>query len=263
MIISRYDLEKVCNYSENSKISLPNGIINYLEFVESDTEEYKNLVKSKRRDLTIDAILEDKIDEWKDSETWGNDLDQEGYIRSISPQLKSLPVKSQRFIDNQTLYYDIIRKLELLTSQPMSNHNINNNMNVIIKNDPDLSSYENAQSNFRKIISKVMMLNSLIGMESRVGPANSMLVGLDFYRHLLNCDQLSPQKNNGTTVTGNISGIDIIPSDLINPKKVILMRNTNRPEIGLNVINNVNDSTYFMAETPIVWEKCIKWFEII
>ena len=75
-------------------------------------EEHKNLVKSKRRDLTIDAILEDKIDEWTDSETWGIDLDQEGYTRSISPQMKSLTVKSQKFIDNQTLYYDIVKKLE-------------------------------------------------------------------------------------------------------------------------------------------------------
>jgi len=262
MIVTLYDLEKICNYSENSKPSLPNGIINYLEFIESDTEEYKNLVKSKRRDLTIDAILEDKIDEWTDSETWGIDLDQEGYTRSISPQMKSLTVKSQKFIDNQTLYYDIVKKLESLTNQPMTNHNINNNMNVIIKNNPNLSSYDNDNSNFRKIISKVMMLNSLIGMESRVGPANSMLVGLDVYMYLLRSNTFTIQ-NNGTTVTGNISGIDIIPSHLINTKKVILMRNSNKPGIGLNVINNVNDSTYFMAETPVVWEKCIKWFEII
>jgi hypothetical protein len=260
MIVTLYDLEKICNYSENSKPSLPNGIINYLEFIESDTEEYKNLVKSKRRDLTIDAILEDKIDEWMDSETWGIDLDQEGYTRSISPQMKSLTVKSQKFIDNQTLYYDIVKKLESLTNQPMTNHNINNNMNVIIKNNPNLSSYDN--SNFRKIISKVMMLNSLIGMESRVGPANSMLVGLDVYMYLLRSNTFTIQ-NNGTTVTGNISGIDIIPSHLINPKKIILMRNSNKPGIGLNVINNVNDSTYFMAETPGSWERCIKWFEII
>jgi hypothetical protein len=262
MIVTLYDLEKICNYSENSKPSLPNGIINYLEFIESDTEEYKNLVKSKRRDLTIDAILEDKIDEWTDSETWGIDLDQEGYTRSISPQMKSLTVKSQKFIDNQTLYYDIVKKLESLTNQPMTNHNINNNMNVIIKNNPNLSSYDNDNSNFRKIISKVMMLNSLIGMESRLGPANSMLIGLDVYMYLLKSDSFIIQ-NNGTTVTGNISGIDIIPSHLINPKKIILMRNSNKPGIGLNVINNVNDSTYFMVETPVVWEKCIKWFEII
>ena len=259
MIVTLYDLEKICNYSENSKASLPNGIIYYLEFVESDTEEYKNLVKSKRRDLTIDAILEDKIDEWTDSETWGIDLDQEGYTRSISPQIKSLTVKSQRFIDNQTLYYDIVKKLELLTSQPMTNPQ---NINVTIKNDPNLTSYDNDNSNFRKIISKIMMLNSMVAMDSRIGPANSMLVGLDVYMYLLRSNTFTIQ-NNGTTVTGNISGIDIIPSHLINPKKVILMRNATKSEIGLNVINNINDSTYFMAETPGSWEKCIKWFEII
>jgi hypothetical protein len=259
MIVTLYDLEKICNYSENSKASLPNGIIYYLEFVESDTEEYKNLVKSKRRDLTIDAILEDKIDEWIDSETWGIDLDQEGYTRSISPQMKSLTVKSQIFIDNQTLYYDIVKKLESLTNQPMTNQQ---NMNVIIKNDPNLTSYDNDNSNFRKIISKIMMLNSMVAMDSRIGPANSMLVGLDVYMYLLRSNTFTIQ-NNGTTVTGNISGIDIIPSHLINPKKVILMRNATKSEIGLNVINNINDSTYFMAETPGSWEKCIKWFEII
>jgi hypothetical protein len=259
MIVTLYDLEKICNYSENSKASLPNGIIYYLEFVESDTEEYKNLVKSKRRDLTIDAILEDKIDEWTDSETWGIDLDQEGYTRSISPQMKSLTVKSQKFIDNQTLYYDIVKKLELLTSQPMTNPQ---NINVTIKNDPNLTSYDNDNSNFRKIISKIMMLNSMVAMDSRIGPANSMLVGLDVYMYLLKGNTFTIQ-NNGTTVTGNISGIDIIPSHLINPKKIILMRNSNKPGIGLNVINNINDSTYFMAETPGSWEKCIKWFEII
>lgn len=259
MIVTLYDLEKICNYSENSKASLPNGIIYYLEFVESDTEEYKNLVKSKRRDLTIDAILEDKIDEWTDSETWGIDLDQEGYTRSISPQIKSLTVKSQIFIDNQSLYYDIVKKLELLTSQPMTNPQ---NINVTIKNDPNLTSYDNDNSNFRKIISKIMMLNSMVAMDSRIGPANSMLVGLDVYMYLLRSNTFTIQ-NNGTTVTGNISGIDIIPSHLINPKKVILMRNATKSEIGLNVINNINDSTYFMAETPGSWEKCIKWFEII
>ena len=259
MIVTLYDLEKICNYSENSKASLPNGIIYYLEFVESDTEEYKNLVKSKRRDLTIDAILEDKIDEWTDSETWGIDLDQEGYTRSISPQMKSLTVKSQKFIDNQTLYYDIVKKLESLTNQPMTNQQ---NMNVIIKNNPNLTSYDNDNSNFRKIISKIMMLNSMVAMDSRIGPANSMLVGLDVYMYLLRSNTFTIQ-NNGTTVTGNISGIDIIPSHLINPKKVILMRNATKSEIGLNVINNINDSTYFMAETPGSWEKCIKWFEII
>ena len=258
MIVTLYDLEKICNYSENSKASLPNGIIYYLEFVESDTEEYKNLVKSKRRDLTIDAILEDKIDEWTDSETWGIDLDQEGYTRSISPQMKSLTVKSQKFIDNQTLYYDIVKKLESLTHQPMTNPQIN----VTIKNDPNLTSYDNDNSNFRKIISKIMMLNSMVAMDSRIGPANSMLVGLDVYMYLLRSNTFTIQ-NNGTTVTGNISGIDIIPSHLINPKKVILMRNATKSEIGLNVINNINDSTYFMAETPGSWEKCIKWFEII
>ena len=260
MIVTRYDLEKICNYSENSKPSLPQGIIYYLEFVESNNDDYKNIIKGKRRDITIDAILDDKVDEWnnqRDSNDWG--IDQEGYMMSISPQMKSLSVLSQKIVDNQSLYFDIIKKLESLTSQPMTNAQ---NMSVTIKNDANLTSYDNNQSNFRRILSKIMMLNSMIGMESRIGPANSMLVGLDVYNYLAYSNTFTIQ-NNGTTVTGNISGIDIVPSHLINPKKVILMRNATKSEIGLNVINNINDSTYFMAETPVTWEKCIKWFEII
>jgi len=263
MIVTRYDLEKVCNYSENSKASLPNGIIYYLEHVHSDTtDEYKNSVKRKKRDLTIDAILEDKVDEWnneRDSNDWG--IDEEGYMMTISPQMRSLNVQSQKVIDNQSLYYDIVKKLESLTLNSMTLTN-SQNMSVTIKNDPNLTSYDNDNSNFRRIVSKIMMLNSMVAIDSRIGPANSMLVGLDVYMYLLRSNTFTIQ-NNGTTVTGNISGIDIIPSHLINPKKVILMRNVNKPEMGLNVINNINDSTYFMAETPGSWERCIKWFEII
>lgn len=261
MKVTKYDLEKICNYSENSKPSLPQGTIYYLENVYSDTtEEYKNIIKSKRRDITIDAILDDKVDEWvnqKDYNDWI--IDEEGYMLSGTNQIKSITVLSQKILDNQSLYYDIINNLESMTSQPMAN---NQNMNVTIKNDPNLTSYDNNQSNFRRIVSKIMMLNSMIGMESRIGPANSMLVGLDVYNYLVLSNTFIVQ-NNGTTVTGNISGIDIIPSNLINPKKVILMRNATKSGIGLNVINNINDSTYFMAETPVTWEKCIKWFEII
>ena len=146
MIVTKYDLEKICNYSENSRPSLPQGIIYYLEHVYSDTtDEYKNIIKGKRRDLTIDAILDDKVDEWnnqRDSNDWG--IDQEGYM-SVTPQMKSIAVRSQKIVDNQSFYCDIVKKLELLTNQPMTNPQ---NINVTIKNDPNLTSYDNDQSNF-------------------------------------------------------------------------------------------------------------------
>ena len=41
MTITRDDLEKVCNYSENSKPSLPQGMIAYLDMVEEPNDEYK------------------------------------------------------------------------------------------------------------------------------------------------------------------------------------------------------------------------------
>ena len=59
----------------------------------------------------------------------------------------------------------------------------------------------------------------------------------------------SAQKLGKDTVYGitfSKTKFDSIPSDLINPKKVILMRNTNRPEIGLNVINKENSKLISM-----------------
>ena len=62
MIISVKDLEKICNYVESTKPSLPKGVMTFMDWDESPSEEYQRELKRKNRELAIDAIVDDKIE---------------------------------------------------------------------------------------------------------------------------------------------------------------------------------------------------------
>jgi hypothetical protein len=261
MIITRDDLEKVCNYTENSKPSLPKGIIAYLDMVEEPNEEYKRELKRKNRELAIDAVLDNKIEEFKNRESFLDPLENEGFMSTISAKVMSVNATASKFIDNNQLFSEIILKLESLTLKPM---NIPQSLNLIIQNTPSLTHSENEMANSRKLMSKITMLSNLIAKTSRRGPANSMIVGLEAYKYILLSNSNSiTLTNDNKIVTGNMMGINIIPSPYIKPNKIIMMKTDKQSGGGLNVVRNVNDSTYFMVETPNSWDKSIHWFEII
>ena len=257
MIITRDDLEKVCNYTENSKPSLPQGMIAYLDMVEEPNDEYQRELKRKNRELTIDAVLDNKVEEFKNRESFLNPLDNEGYMSTISAKVMSVNATASKFTDNNQLFREIILKLESLTSTPM---NLPQSLNLTIQNDTSLSDSENEMVNSRKLMSKIMMLSNLISTTSRRGPANSMIIGLEAYKYLLHLNGIVV--SNGV-VSGSLIGINIIPSEYIKPNKIIMMKTDKQSGGGLNVVRNVNDSTYFMVETPNSCNKSIHWFEII
>jgi hypothetical protein len=257
MIITRDDLEKVCNYTENLKPSLPKGIIAYIDMVEEPNDEYKRELKRKNRELAIDAVLDNKIEEFKNRESFLNPLENEGFMSTISTKVMSVNAIASKYIDNNQLFKEIVLKLESLTSKPM---NIPQSLNLIIQNDTSLTHSENEMANSRKLMSKIMMLSNLIATSSRKGPANSMIVGLEAYKYLLHLNGIVV--SNGV-VSGSLMGLSIIPSPYIKPNKIIMMKTDKQSGGGLNVVRNINDSTYFMVETPNSWDKSIHWFEII
>ena len=106
----------------------------------------------------------------------------------------------------------------------------------------------------------MIMINNLIATTGRTGPANSAIVGLDVYKYLIISNSM--MINSDGIISGNISGINIIPSPYIKSNKIIMMRNVQKTENGLNVINCPNDMRYFLKETPN-WNKIINWFEVI
>ena len=258
MIISSKDLEKICNYVESTKPTLPQCVMNFIDFEESPTEEYQREIKRKNRELAIDAIVDGKVEEFKNRESFSNPLDNESYMMTITPKLNSINVQGKTYLDLFDIYNDVMITLESLTSKPMV---IPQNLNVSIQKDSNLTDYENESSTSRKVMTRIMMTSNLISSTGRTGPANTIIVGLDAYKYLMISNGMMMTNNDGV-VTGNINGMNVIPGPYIKSNKIIMMRNVQKTENGLNVINCPNDMRYFLKETPN-WDKIINWFEII
>ena len=258
MIISVKDLEKVCNYVESTKPSLPQVVMAFMDWDESPNEEYQRELKRKNRELAIDAIVDDKVEEFKNREPFSNPLDNESYMMTITPKLNSINVQGKTYLDLFDIYNDVMMTLESLTSNPMT---IPQNFNISIQKDSNLTDYENESSTSRKVMTRIMMTSNLISSTGRTGPANTIIVGLDAYKYLMISNGMMMTNNDGV-VTGNINGMNVIPAPYIKSNKIIMMRNVQKTENGLNVINCPNDMRYFLKETPN-WDKIINWFEII
>ena len=257
-MITSKDLEKICNYVESTKPSLPQGVMTFMDWDESSNEEYQRELKRKNRELAIDAIIDDKIEEFKNREPFSNPLDNESYMMTITPKLNSINVQGKSYLDLFDIYNDVMMTLESLTSKPMT---IPQNLNVSIQKNSNLTDYENESSTSRKVMTRIMMTSNLISSTSRTGPANTIIVGLGAYKYFMISNGMIMTNNDGI-VTGEINGMNVIPSPYIKSNKIIMMRNVQKTENGLNVINSPNDMRYFLKETPN-WDKIINWFEII
>ena len=258
MIISSKDLEKICNYVESTKPSLPQVQMTFIDFEEGTTEEYQRELKRKNRELAIDAIVDGKIEEFKNREPFSDPLDNESHRMTITPKLNSINVQGKTYLDLGDIFIDVMNTLESLTSKQM---NIPQNLNVSIQKDPNLTDSENEMALSRKVITRIMMTSNLISSTARTGPANTIIVGLDAYKYLLMSNGMMMSNMDGI-VSGLINGMNVIPSPYIKSNKIIMMRNVQKTENGLNVINCPNDMRYFLKETPN-WDKIINWFEII
>jgi hypothetical protein len=257
MIISSKDLEKICNYVESTKPSLPQCQMTFMDFVEEPNEEYQRELKRKNRELAIDAIIDDKVEEFKNRESFLTPLDNEGYMSTISPKINSFNVQGKNYLDISDIYIDIMKTLESLTSTPM---NTPQNMNINIQNNPNLTDSENEMEICRKVLAKVILLSNYIAGTGRIGPANNIIVGLDAYKYFLSSMMMTHNKDG--IVSGSFNRMNVTPSSFIKSNKVIIMRNVQKTENGLNVINCPNDKRYFLKETPN-YDKVINWFEII
>ena len=257
-MITSKDLEKVCNYVESTRPSLPQAQMTFLDFQEEPNEEYQRELKRKNRELAIEAVLDNKVEEFKNRDSFLNPLDNEGYMSTISPKLNSINVQGKTYLDLTDIYTDIMMTLESITSVPMITPQ---NLNINIQKDPTLTDSENEMALSRRVMAKIMLISNFIASTGRTGPANNIIVGLDAYKYLLISNGMMAYSNDGI-VTGNIMGMNVIPSPYIKSNKIIMMRNVQKTENGLNVINCPNDMRYFLKETPN-YSKIINWFEII
>lgn len=57
---TKLDLEKICNYSENTKPSLPVAQIMYIDYTNDEDERLLRELKRKKRELSIDSVLDEE-----------------------------------------------------------------------------------------------------------------------------------------------------------------------------------------------------------
>ena len=91
------NLKSIVNFSEK-EINQPVVIFNYIDFIASNDEEYLREMKQKKRELAIDAILDDKVEEfesYKESQLINRLFTQPDFLTPevISPKILHIILK--------------------------------------------------------------------------------------------------------------------------------------------------------------------------
>ena len=221
-----------------------------------------NEQKRRNRQTVINNVLDEKQEEYNDLDWLPQGV---GDNEVTSPRVMSQNVTAKRFISEDLLYDDIISQLDKITSNPMKKCQIHSqDITLKLTDDKSLTSFENMDSNSRKLITKMTYLSNILSMKSRLGKTPIFIIG----DKILNLLALSSYTNLSLKdgIIGNINGNNVIHSSNINSNKVIATVTESEASTGLNVINNINNGpdyhqTYFIKETP-TFENRIVWFEI-
>lgn len=256
MIISNNHLQSICNYTEVSSIRNPQ--FSYIE-MEEDDSDYKRKLQSLNRGLAIDAILDNKEEDYKKRETYLEEtFDSEGYVSTISPKIKTITLNNPiKYSSLDEIFEHTIDQLESLTSNSMTGKNLD----ITLSTDPSLSDYDNFQANTRRALSRIMLVNNMISQASRIGPASSVILGKDAFDIISQSLNFSYQISGTGPINGTIAGLSVIFSDRLTKNKVILIRTNTKSDNGLNVINDTHNREFYIKETPN-WKKMIHWFTI-
>ena len=237
------DLKKICNYSDK-QMSHPTAQLMYVDAFSSEDEEYKRMVKRQNRELVVDAILDDKVEElnlFKENQV--TDVSQQynptSQMGIISPKIMQINLTAQRFESYEKTWNEVIDFLNQNTQGPKNLKLRNQSLDYKLINE-----YE---TDYRKIISKILMSSNIIAMDGRIGPGTSVIYGKNLLPYM------SRFKDNGLTT---------YYSDLIESDKVIVCRGCNIDQPGLLLIDNSQGGHYFFNQTPN-WHKQYCWFKII
>jgi hypothetical protein len=232
-------------------MSLPNAQLMYVDMISSDDEEYQRMFKRQNRELVVDAILDDKVEELNIfRENQVTDVSQQYNSTSqmgvISPKIMQINMTAQRFESYEKVWIQLVDFLNQNTQSPKSLQHRNQSL--------DYKLIDEYETDYRKIISKILMCSNIIAMDGRIGPAKSILYG----------KKLIPYINNAINQFGsnNINGLIAHYSDLVDDDKIIVCRANNIDQPGLIFIDNSTTGNYFFNQTPN-WNKQYCWFKII
>ena len=239
-------LSKICNYSEISDDFLPQISLAYIDFVE-DSEAQKRELIQKKRNISINFVLDEVDDVENDNITWVegkiSDISAREFpadFGTISAKVMSINIKSQRYIKDDQLYNEVIDFLDINTQTKHS----------FIS---DYITTEDYQENVSKILFKINISSNYIATDGRIGPATSVIVGRKNWHWFED------------TILSNIPNISIILDENISYDKIIVSRGKSdikSTSVGLILINNIANNNYYFKETNN-WEKQYAWFNII
>ena len=252
------DLKNICNYSDK-QMSLPHAQLMYVDMISSEDEEYQRIIKQKNRELSIDAILDNKVDELNEfRENQVVDVSQQYNTSStagktnrgvISPKIMQINMTAQRFESYEKNWNEVVDFLNKNTQSTKSKAKSNGpytSLDVTLQNDFDVD--------YRRIYTKIQMCSNIIAMDGRIGLGTSLIYGKNSLSYIHYA-----QSQFGSN---NINGLETYFSDLIDDDKIIVCRANNIDQPGLLFIDNSTTGNYFFNQTPN-WYKQYCWFKII
>ena len=249
------DLKNICNYSDKQMTS-PNAQLMYVDMISSEDEEYQRMIKQQNRELVVDAILDDKIEElniFRENNNTVVDLSSQynSTVSStgtpvISPKIMQINMTAQRFESYEKSWNEVIDFLNQNTQNPKSKANgPYSSLDITLQDDFDVD--------YRRVITKMMMSSNIIAMGGRIGPATSLIYGKKSFPYI--------NYAIGQFGSNNINGIQTYFSDLIDDDKIIVCKSNNIDQPGLLFIDNSTTGNYFFNQTPN-WHKQYCWFKI-
>ena len=232
-------LKAICNYSEQSKSMGPIVQMMYMD-MPSEDEETRREISRKKRNLVIGRLL-DETDE--EDGYYSSEIEPE-YYKTISPKIMTISMSSNPFVDDESLYNNVISFLESKTKQK---HHYTISLDCVAINDPHSTLEENNALNFRRILTKMTYASNFIAEEGRMGMATSIIVGRNNWHWF----------DKSYEWLGNLS---IILEKNISPNKIIVAHGGNIDSAGIICVSCISDNTYYLKETPS-WESKYVWFD--
>jgi hypothetical protein len=210
--------------------------------ISSDDEEYLRELKQKNRELAVDAILDNKVEEfekYKESQPidLSNQYNPQMNYGFISPQIHQINLSPTSYQSDDDIYKTIISFLDQNTkSQKSTSKGPNTSLYVQLTGD--------FEQDRRRVITKVMMSSNIIAMDGRIGPATSLICGQNVYQYI-NDDWMN--------------GMETILDTTIDPDKVIVCRTSNQDQSGLILIKDEKNKKFYFGQT-LRWDKQYCWF---
>lgn len=241
------EIKNICNYSDK-QVNGGSTQLMYIDFVSSEDEEYQRMVKRQNRELVVDAILDDKVDElniFRENQVVdvSSQYNPSSTMGVVGPKIMQINMTAQRFESYEKNWNEVIDFLNQNTQNPKSLQHRNQSL--------DYKLIDEFETDYRKIVSKIMMSSNIIAMDGRIGPGTSVIYGKNLLPYMSQFDK----DNNGNNLTTYFS-------DLIDDDKIIVCRANNIDQPGLLLIDNSQTGQYFFNQTPN-WHKQYCWFKII